>query len=119
MTFFENNISALFCPKPDEIENAEITCTKRYKLGSLCTYTCKKDWTLYPFNHSGILCYKTSKWIGFLSPLCLSKLVTQLSRIVFKKSFKTSMQFSQVSLIKFIIHHSYNLLIVYEVQFFL
>ena len=61
---------ALFCPNIPPIKNGNIYCTKGVRHGSTCTFTCNEGFALNPPNHSGMLCYKKSEWIGTSVPTC-------------------------------------------------
>jgi len=69
---FVNNIgfTALFCPKPESIEHGNINCSRNLRWGSICTFICDDEYALEPLNHPGLLCHKTSKWVGPPNPVC-------------------------------------------------
>ena len=61
---------ALFCPKFTAIENGNYTCTRYFRLGSVCRFACNDGYIIDPLDHPGLLCYKTSNWVGPPFPVC-------------------------------------------------
>ena len=72
---------ALFCPNILPIKNGNFSCTKDFRHGSTCTFACNEGFVLNPPNHSGMLCYKKSEWIGASVPTC--KKLCKLEEISF------------------------------------
>ena len=80
-SFFHNRLNCLFfslllfvaavCDPPPNIENGDYSCDRKLKLGSVCKYHCSSGYLLRPSNHTGLLCYKNSVWVGSRLPVCL------------------------------------------------
>ena len=79
-----NSVLALFCPNINTISNGSYNCTRNFQMGSICTFTCNNPTTheLDPPDHPGLLCYKTSAWIGPPSPTCKRKLSWRVSKYI-------------------------------------
>ena len=78
------SILALFCPNINTIRNGNYNCTRDFRMGSICTFTCNNPTTheLDPPDHPGLLCYKNSAWIGPPSPTCKGKLSSRVSKYI-------------------------------------